>query len=98
MMMFLRPVWNIQRSFSSSNMKLPQYWISRATKEMKGKTPMATMTAEGIPIHPLYTKGEDDIDTPGAYPYTRGPYATMYTSKPWTVRQVRRKEYTECSK
>jgi len=24
---------------------------------------------------------------PGVYPYTRGPYATMYTARPWTIRQ-----------
>ncbi|KAJ1777392.1 hypothetical protein LPJ54_002429, partial [Coemansia sp. RSA 1824] len=26
-------------------------------------------------------------ETPGVYPYTRGPYATMYTYRPWTIRQ-----------
>lgn len=29
----------------------------------------------------------DPMEIPGGYPYTRGPYATMYTNKPWTVRQ-----------
>ena len=33
---------------------------------------------------PLGHAGEEE---PGEYPYTRGPYATMYTHRPWTVRQ-----------
>ena len=44
--------------------------------------------------HPTY--GPDDLadwnaetrlGQPGAYPYTRGPYASMYTGRPWTMRQ-----------
>ena len=46
---------------------------------------------EGIKVKPVYV--EDDIKglelppPPGLYPYTRGPRATMYTVRPWTVRQ-----------
>jgi methylmalonyl-CoA mutase len=32
-------------------------------------------------------KDIDGDDVPGVYPYKRGPYATMYTAKPWTIRQ-----------
>ncbi len=49
-------------------------------------------TNEHIGIKPLYTesdiKGLDHLDDkPGLPPYTRGPYATMYVNRPWTVRQ-----------
>ncbi|MGB1274877.1 MAG: methylmalonyl-CoA mutase [Nannocystaceae bacterium] len=49
-------------------------------------------TPEGIDIKPGYTK--DDLENvehlegvPGVAPYLRGPYATMYTRRPWTIRQ-----------
>lgn len=46
-------------------------------------------------MKPLYTredvpeevKERENVEVPGVYPYTRGPYATMYTNKPWTIRQ-----------
>ncbi len=38
----------------------------------------------GIPLEPVY--GPDDGEFPGQYPYTRGPYASMYRSKLWTMR------------
>src|SRR6187455_2357562 len=41
-------------------------------------------TMSGIPLEPVY--GPDDGGFPGVYPYTRGPYATMYRSKLWTMR------------
>lgn len=41
-------------------------------------------TLSGIPIDPVY--GPDDGDFPGQYPYTRGPYASMYRSRLWTMR------------
>ncbi|MCV2488533.1 methylmalonyl-CoA mutase [Geodermatophilus sp. YIM 151500] len=49
-------------------------------------------TPEGIAVPPLYTPadlaGLDFLDTyPGLPPYLRGPYPTMYTTQPWTVRQ-----------
>ncbi|MEU4421984.1 acyl-CoA mutase large subunit family protein [Actinoplanes sp. NPDC024001] len=50
------------------------------------------MNAEsGFPIKPVY--GPSDVpagtgaDEPGRYPYTRGVYPTMYTKRPWTMRQ-----------
>ena len=45
-------------------------------------TDFATMS--GIPLDGVY--GPDDGDFPGQYPYTRGPYASMYRSKLWTMR------------
>ncbi len=50
------------------------------------------MTAEELPIQPAYTAedvaGLDFIDGyPGAAPYHRGPYPTMFVQRPWTIRQ-----------
>jgi len=47
---------------------------------------------EGIDVAPLYTaadlEGLDALDTyPGLAPFLRGPYPTMYTTQPWTIRQ-----------
>ena len=47
---------------------------------------------EGIAVQPVYTaadlEGLDNLDTyPGRPPYLRGPYPTMYTTQPWTIRQ-----------
>ncbi|MEY2397552.1 MAG: methylmalonyl-CoA mutase, N-terminal domain [Actinomycetota bacterium] len=41
-------------------------------------------TMSGVPIEAVY--GPDDGEFPGQYPYTRGPYASMYRSKLWTMR------------
>jgi methylmalonyl-CoA mutase N-terminal domain/subunit len=43
-----------------------------------------TETMSGVPLEPVY--GPDEAEHPGAYPYTRGPYASMYRSKLWTMR------------
>jgi len=45
-------------------------------------------TLGGLPVEPLYGPDEPpaDVGFPGQYPYTRGPYASMYRSKPWTMR------------
>ncbi len=39
----------------------------------------------GIPLEPVY--GPDDAELPGQFPYTRGPHASMYRSRLWTMRQ-----------
>lgn len=44
----------------------------------------APQTMSGIPLEPVY--GPPDGEFPGVYPYTRGPYASMYRSKLWTMR------------
>jgi methylmalonyl-CoA mutase N-terminal domain/subunit len=41
-------------------------------------------TMSGVPVEPVY--GPDDGEFPGQWPYTRGPYASMYRSKLWTMR------------
>jgi methylmalonyl-CoA mutase N-terminal domain/subunit len=42
-------------------------------------------TMSGLPLEPVY--GPEDAELPGLYPYTRGPYASMYRSRLWTMRQ-----------
>ncbi|HVD26878.1 MAG TPA: methylmalonyl-CoA mutase family protein, partial [Mycobacteriales bacterium] len=67
---------------------------AKAFKETTGRgVEEATWeTPEGIAVPPLFTpadlEGLDFLDTyPGIAPYLRGPYPTMYTTQPWTVRQ-----------
>ena len=71
-----------------------QKWIDLATKELRGK-PLESLdwlTAEGIAIKPMFTaediEGLEHVNTlPGLAPYMRGPKATMYAGRPWTIRQ-----------
>ena len=71
-----------------------QDWRSLAQKELKGRDPedLTWNTLEGIAVKPLYTQddveGLDHLGTlPGFGPFTRGPRATMYAGRPWTIRQ-----------
>jgi methylmalonyl-CoA mutase len=64
-------------------------WEKLAAKESRGKD-LARETVEQITLNTVY--GPDDaadIDSgyPGLPPFTRGPYATMYAGRPWTIRQ-----------
>lgn len=69
-------------------------WLKRAEKALRGKsvTTSEREASDGIKIKPLYT-AEDVSEQaqheqwPGIYPFTRGPYPTMYTQRPWTIRQ-----------
>jgi methylmalonyl-CoA mutase len=64
-------------------------WDAAAAREVRGKD-LIWRTPEGIDVRPLYT-AEDveglDPGLPGFAPFTRGPYASMYTGRPWTIRQ-----------
>lgn len=69
-------------------------WEDLVNKETKGKSSkeLTKLSPEGIEIKPLYTKKDlknnPNIDTtPGLSPFIRGPRATMYTGRPWTIRQ-----------
>ncbi|XP_054706375.1 methylmalonyl-CoA mutase, mitochondrial-like [Uloborus diversus] len=83
--------------YSSANyatdLKMPEAWTTAAKKVLKGKDPLEVLawhTAEGITVKPLYTKQDTkDLpdELPGGFPYTRGPYPTMYSQRPWTIRQ-----------
>ena len=63
-------------------------WQAQAARETKGRD-LNWETPEGITVKPLYTSKDVTTDPglPGFAPYTRGPYASMYTGRPWTVRQ-----------
>ncbi|WP_233252455.1 methylmalonyl-CoA mutase [Maritimibacter sp. 55A14] len=69
-------------------------WAQRAEKELRTRSPddLDWETPEGITVKPVYT-AEDTQDLahmgsmPGAAPFTRGPKATMYAGRPWTIRQ-----------
>jgi methylmalonyl-CoA mutase len=74
----------------------PDYpkWKDLAAKELRGKPPesLEWKTPEGIRVKPLYTA--EDLEAfehlnslPGLPPYVRGPRATMYAHRPWTIRQ-----------
>ncbi len=69
-------------------------WKELAEKQLRGK-PLESLTRntpEGIDIKPLYTARDlDNLEfegsLPGFEPYVRGPMATMYAGRPWTIRQ-----------
>jgi len=83
------------RQLSTKTFDFPEKWAKLAKKETGFEDPgnqLVWHTPEGIPVKPLYTPKDVDMqeiteDLPGVYPFTRGPYATMYTQKPWTIRQ-----------
>ncbi len=69
-------------------------WINSAEKELKEKKleELFWETPEGIKVKPLYTEDDikelnHEIGLPGLPPFTRGPRATMYANRPWTIRQ-----------
>jgi methylmalonyl-CoA mutase len=69
-------------------------WAELAKKQMKGRSPeeLVWETPEGIKVKPLYTAEDiealENVNTlPGFPPYVRGPMATMYAGRPWTIRQ-----------
>jgi methylmalonyl-CoA mutase len=69
-------------------------WRNLAGNEMKSQSleDLSVNTADGFAIKPLYTAedlaGLGHLDSlPGFAPYVRGPRATMYAKRPWTVRQ-----------
>ncbi|MHC5907031.1 methylmalonyl-CoA mutase [Streptomyces sp. S6] len=69
----------------------PAEWDA-ALKGVPGGDGLLWETPEGIPVKPLYTgqdlEGLDFLATyPGAAPFLRGPYPTMYVNQPWTIRQ-----------
>jgi methylmalonyl-CoA mutase len=71
-----------------------QKWKELAAKQLKGKSleDLDWNTPEGIRVKPLYTaediEGMAHVNTlPGFAPYVRGPMATMYVGRPWTIRQ-----------
>ncbi len=70
-------------------------WRELAAKELRGKKSpddLERTSADGLRIKPVYTaadiEGLEGIDVlPGIFPFSRGPRATMYANRPWTLRQ-----------
>ena len=69
-------------------------WETLAQSELKGRTTeeLVWKTPEGIDVKPLYTASDlENMEClgslPGFAPFTRGPKATMYAGRPWTLRQ-----------
>src|SRR3989441_9293746 len=72
-------------------------WGERELRESLDKQPETRAncrTASGIPTGRVYTPLDiantafEEIGLPGRYPYTRGPYPTMYRARTWTMRQI----------
>lgn len=67
--------------------------LAAALKSRPEEKP-AYETESGIPLKRIYTAADvadipaSDLGFPGAYPFTRGAYPTMYRGRPWTIRQV----------
>ncbi|WP_349436766.1 methylmalonyl-CoA mutase [Pararhizobium sp. A13] len=76
-----------------SDKKTLSDWATLAEREVKSSPETLTwQTPEGIAVKPLYTEadleGADHLGSlPGFAPFTRGPRATMYAGRPWTIRQ-----------
>jgi methylmalonyl-CoA mutase len=69
-------------------------WRELAREDLRGGDPESLVweTLEGIELKPLYTAEDlEDLEyvdsTPGLFPFLRGPRATMYAHRPWTIRQ-----------
>ena len=58
-------------------------WVEAYERAPRRDADFETMS--GVPLDPVY--GPPDAELPGEWPYTRGPYASMYRSKLWTMRQ-----------
>ena len=77
-----------------SNNKDKADWTKRAEAELRNKSvnELTRTTPEKITVEPLYTAADLDglyhtDSLPGEAPFTRGIRATMYTNRPWTIRQ-----------
>ena len=72
-------------------------WEARELRDFAARQPEACAgyhTGSGLPVERVYTPEHvagtrwEDIGLPGRYPYTRGPYPTMYRGRLWTMRQI----------
>jgi methylmalonyl-CoA mutase N-terminal domain/subunit len=71
-----------------------QRLIARAPRPMTHNLLVATTedrreTESGIELKPVYTADDSppELEPPGEFPFTRGPYPDMYRGRPWTIRQ-----------
>ncbi len=72
-------------------------WEAGELKDFLARQPEARTeyrTGSGLPVQRVYTAADvadmsaEDLGLPGRYPYTRGPYPTMYRGRNWTMRQI----------
>src|SRR5882762_4205878 len=70
-------------------------WEQNELREFRRRQPESKdryETASGIPVHRVYTPEDavpfEEIGLPGQFPFTRGPYPTMYRGRNWTMRQI----------
>ena len=76
-------------------MTLLEDWEDKELAEFLKKQPESKQryeTLSGIPVKRVYTPEDEtpfeEIGFPGRYPFTRGPYPTMYRGRNWTMRQI----------
>ena len=87
------PLSLLRQRSADRRFSLESEWRQLAEKSLKGTSPDTLLwhTPEGITIKPVYTAEERQVgienEIPGKFPFTRGPYPTMYTQRPWTIRQ-----------
>src|SRR5712692_1915636 len=74
-----------------------RFWESHELASFLARQPEtkpARETGSGRPVRRVYTPSDvaetrwEDIGLPGKYPFTRGPYPTMYRGRTWTMRQI----------
>src|SRR6059058_5974284 len=72
-------------------------WEANELREFLARQPESRSeyrTGSGLPVERVYTPadiadtGFEEIGLPGRYPFTRGPYPTMYRGRLWTMRQI----------
>ena len=89
----VRSAWSTANPPDDVDSQFPESWREICNKETKGKGPRSLLkeTPEGITLKPLYTASDtqelEEPTPPGVFPFLRGPYASMYTQRPWTIRQ-----------
>ena len=81
-------------SSQENDSKALEHWEALANKQLRGRSveDLTKTSAEGVKVKALYTKADLEglahaDSLPGMAPYMRGPMATMYAGRPWTVRQ-----------
>jgi methylmalonyl-CoA mutase N-terminal domain/subunit len=88
---------DVEQSGTIDAARVEQWREQRLAKDYERMPPRREefKTLGGTTVRDIYTpadlEGVDpvtDIGLPGEYPYTRGPHASMYRARPWTIRQV----------
>src|SRR5215212_3427762 len=72
-----------RRPANNRTLTFTAYHLAVATTENRRETD------SGIEIKPVYTADDTpaELELPGEFPFTRGPYKDMYRGRPWTIRQ-----------